>query len=231
MSGQGYYLEFVKPSSRMVFDHSVGGPHEVPGAVCNGHGCNRPFVRLLALDLRNPSLSLIPRVKRAEAGGVAAHQIPLFYCWGCAGSSSYRLESAGGVTVIGRGSTGPEKDFPYPKYPGHFPLRRAVLKPIPPDVQRVIQESNAETLDSDVRIDSKFEPHLRPHHQVGGTPYFVQGMFECADCSSCGDLMKILATAAADSGSKKPFVKDPFTQVVFEYCPRCCIVSASHQSD
>ncbi len=229
LSEQGYHLEFANSPAPLGFEHSVGGPHEVAGAACNGHGCNRPFIRLLTLDLRDPKLSFISRFKREAAGRVAAYQLPLYYCWACGGWPTYRLEPTGHVTVIGRSSTGPEKDFPYPDYPAHFPERRAVLTPIPTEVQRIIREANAGTLDPDLRFDSPHETHLRPHHQVGGSPYFVQGTYECNDCPGCGGLMKVLASVAADSGSEKPFVDDPFTQVVFDYCAPCLIVSASHQ--
>jgi hypothetical protein len=231
MSEQGFYLEIADSASPQWFEHSVGGPHDVSGAVCNGHGCNRPFIRLLTLDLRDPRLSFMSGMKREAAGAVASHQMPLFYCWVCGGQPTYRLERTGPVTVIGRSSTGPEKDFPYPEYPAQFPARRAVLSPIPSEIQKIVRESNAGTLDPDLRFDSKYESHLRPRHQVGGSPYFVQGNHECNDCPSCGSLMQVLASASADSGSEKPFIGDPFTQVVFEYCVPCQIVSASHHSD
>ncbi len=231
LSEKGYFLEFAEPKPAEYYEHFVGGPNEVPGAVCNGHGCNRPFIRLLTLDLRDPKLSFIPSVTREGGGGPAAQQFPLFYCWVCGGWPTYRLEPSGHVEIIGRSSTGPEEDFPYPDYPRDFPARRAVLKPVPPNVQRIIRQANAGTLESDLRFDSKYEPYLIPHHQVGGVPYLVQGVHECGSCPRCGGLMSVLATAASDSGGERPFVDNSFVQVVFEYCPPCQVVSATHECD
>lgn len=219
-SDRGYYLEFKK--SR--FAHAIGGRNELPGAVCNGHKCDRPFLRLLTLDLKDPKLSFIPALKHGPS-------LPLLYCWPCGGEPTYRLDPSGRITVIGRSSTGREKDFPYPDYPEAFPKRAASLVPVPAEIQLRIREANAGTIDPGLKFSRKLASHMEPHHHIGGAPYLVQGDREPGPCPQCGEPMPVLASASSESGSERGFVDDPFTQVVFEYCSSCRIVSATHESD
>lgn len=219
-SDRGYYLEFKK--SR--FAHAVGGRNELPGAVCNGHKCDRPFLRLLTLDLKDPKLSFIPALKHGPS-------LPLLYCWRCGGEPSYRLDPSGRVTVIGKSSTGPEKDFPYPDYPEFFPEQAVRLIAIPSAVQRRICEANARTIDKDVEFSPEFAPHMEPHHQVGGIPYLLEGDREPELCPQCEKPMPILGSACSESGSKMKFARNRFMQVVFEYCADCQIVHASYECD
>lgn len=219
---QGFMLDF---QSRGRFQHTFCGQHQIPGGRCPN--CNKPFLRLLSLDTKDPRLNL---------GKVSFPYLHLVYCWTCAIADdflAYHMEDGGGIKLLyyGRGGTSAER--PYPDYPEYFPGHRVELKALSRHQQDMIRVFNTASSLAPVGDEDNL---IDPMHQVGGEPYVIESLPDML-CQVCGDAMPLLAAIcdnAADSSAMPgysdftSFTHDPEIQVIFHYCRKCAVAGGYH---
>jgi hypothetical protein len=250
---RGFFLEFAKSGRKSRFRHVLGGPNECFGAWCLN--CHRPLLLLLSLDTGDPSLGLaLPRgravmsmdfnpARPAETtfDVTSRRDLPLFYCWHCHPSLTYRLNPSGGVDPLDNDPFGhnagphePDKsDAPYDDYPESLPPAAMKLRPIPDEVQSIIHRGNHDKLAENEKYGAKCSRWLRPRHQVGGEPFFSQRnvIDGGVTCPLCGREMPLIASVADDAGGGRHFVNDSFVHVLFHWCEPCQVVHATHECD
>jgi hypothetical protein len=203
ISPQGYLLYDCLPDEAPPeYAHYFCGPHEVPGADCPN--CQKPLVRMLAIDTRDP---------RLELTYCPFDTLSLFFCFTCkipeGGLLYYQMRAPDGrVEILSyeEGKQEPEYVPFYPEpYPPHFPGVPVRLVPLSEQQQWYLIESERlgyesarawETLDDErwEELERKKEQlldgfYLLPHRvrgspeftilestvrQIGGFPQFVQ---------------------------------------------------------
>lgn len=220
---QGFFIKCVE---EIEIDKSVKhifcGDHDTEGAYC--HNCNKKLLRFLLINLNDEKLTI---------ENTSFNFLPLFFCWTCdmaQDSFFYRIIDDKQVEILKFKQGDVFKNFPYPKYPKHFPLKEVHLMPLSDLEQEVMSKINAnEIKPSEVR---KIDINLSiPQHQIGGEPYFSQGDMDELYCPSCNNQMPFLATIGDKSWSEIGFVDNEYVQVVYYLCQKCAVVAALQQCD
>jgi hypothetical protein len=240
----------IKMSNAPRGDHWIGGKTYHEGAECPT--CNRPL--LLILDI-NCSDSLF--VIQSESAFRDLERLPLYYCWGCGGDRSYRVESPTQIRVFGsRDRRRIRRAFPYAPYPSHLKKRRVRLDAFPAKIKAWLnswQGFDGNSLSSTERQQiSRFLGHKVScmfdlwNHQLGGLPMLIQGPEQHAcpypRCGrhKSGEFMKILAAVHNDPEGGFPLVErranrnhhaNFWVQIVYHICPECFTIHAGNRCD
>lgn len=213
---QGYWLRFSQEHSRFL--HKTCGAHTIAGAECPN--CQKPLLLVLSLDTADERLIL-------DASPL--NPLPLLYCWRCNLSQAnffYQINDAG-VRVLKWRKGGVQADFPYKRYPMHFPETVLDVSPLTVREQSIIRAINH----GDDELDDDEAEHLRhPAHQVGGEPicYNSDRGMKCVQCSATAPL---LATIADNAAPRCSFTQNEYVQMMFFLCRKCWIVGAYQQCD
>ena len=206
------------------YRHQFCGPHELPGAQCPN--CERPMLRFLALDTRDPRLNL---------GDPCFASLPLLYCWQCPvaqGPLSYRILDDGDVSLLQYNHGAPETDFPYDDYPVAFPGAPARLIQLNDMGQHMLRQYNDDDIDAWYPFLQKYPRLMTCRHQYGGEPYLIQRDTDYQiNCPTCSGRMPFLASIGDDCLDPRGFTENESTQVIYHYCGHCQDVSAFQQCD
>jgi hypothetical protein len=220
---QGYFVDYSRKNRESEYAHIFCGTHSLEGAGCPN--CHKPLLRLFSFDVRDPSLQLAPAPFTA---------LPVLFCWTCNVAQSvfyYRINDDRGIRLLKYMEGGVSTDFPYEKYPEHFPKRPVRLIEIPRESQQIIKGLNRNTLDEWKTKQTK--PELcAPRHQVGGEPYLVQKNSDAiVECLVCSAPMPFLACIADDAPNQLSFTGNEYVQVLAQYCKRCRVIGVYQQCD
>jgi hypothetical protein len=220
---QGYFVDHSRKAPKSEYVHTFCGTHSIEGAECPN--CQKPLLRLFSFDLRDPSLQLAPAPFTV---------LPVLFCWTCNVAQSvfyYRINDDRGIRLLKYMEGGASRDFPYEKYPEHFPERQVKLIEIPPESQQIIKELNLNTLDEWKTKQTR--PELcAPRHQVGGEPYLVQKNTDAiVECVVCSVPMPFLASIADDAPDNNRFTGNEYVQVLAHYCKSCRVIGVYQQCD
>jgi hypothetical protein len=215
---QGYFLDYSQPDPQ--YSHVFCGPNEDPHAMCPN--CARPYLRYMLLDTSDPRLDL---------SDLPFRFLPLYYCWGCNGRMLwYRLDDDGAMSERWFAPGTPVPDHPYPDYPTAFPAAPASLVPLSPEQQELLRLMNSGELV--IHYQKPFEFLVRPVHQVGGEPHFVERFTSYeVECPTCKEAMPFLFTAGNDNLDPRGFTENDYVQTVFHLCRDCSTVAVFTESD
>jgi hypothetical protein len=199
------------------------GEHYTRGARCPN--CRKPLLRFLRLDLSDEPFADV-RLERES--------LDLFFCWTCNLSQApffYFLKTDDEIEIIDVKRGGKTSDFPYKKYPEHFPASSIQLERLLPEAQKIILDLNRGTR-AIVELERLWPDLCRPRNQVGGIPFLMQGTSSAKlECPKCLGRMKQLASIADDELIGYNFANNPFVQVVYQICVQCKVVGAYQQCD
>ena len=162
--------------------------------------CDRPMLRMMSLDASD---------ERLRIAAIGVERVPLLFCWQCNVAqdvTQYRLRADGGIDLLRfkRGTQGP--DFPYSGYPESFPEARFDLLPVPAAAAKA------------------------PRHQVGGTPFVLQGLRDLR-CKICRRRMRFLACIADDATQGWTFAGNSWVQTHFHVCLDDGVIASYHECD
>jgi hypothetical protein len=217
----GYVAHVAEQGEKEELQHRLFGAHSIAGAVSPNSG--RPLLRLLQLDMADPRLGF---------DGNPGDLLPLLFSWSCEMSQSpvtYRVKSNTAIELMIYRRGNAYDDFPYARYPSHFPERIAALVPIPATDQDAIRDINSGGLDP-ADLPAGWRDLNVPRHQVGGEPFFVQPWVSL-ECPSCNRSMPFLASVGDDTGTPEGLTGNRFVQTCFSYCRSCRVVGARQQCD
>ncbi len=204
--------------------HSFCGSHAIPGAKCPN--CKIPLLRMLSLDLNDKALKKMFRP-------VPSGWLHLLYCWRCnwaQGDAYYKMGANGEVIVVRHKRGGVKDAFPYKNYPLAFPGCKGTLVRVDKARAELVKAVN----DGVVKawdLPESVEEWMRPHTQIGGDPFLVEGRAQPMKCPSCGKRMRLLATVSDETLDGKGFTGNEFVQVVFMLCDEEAIVGTYHAVD
>ena len=218
---QGYFVNYLAKKSKADQNHYFCGDHRVSGADCPT--CKKPLLRFLKVDMLDTRLYL-------ESSPF--EDLSLLYCWTCNIAQApfyYQLKLDGGIDLLEYEKGGTKNDFPYKNYPIFFPGSHVRLDEITKDIQQDIILLNEGRKDE---CGEAVQSHKldRPKHQIGGVPFFVQGLPKMK-CLEGNEEMPFLASIADDTVDGKGFTGNPFVQVIFHYCEKCHVVGAIQRCD
>jgi len=222
---RGYVLNFAPNPAQA--QHAFCGEHSIAGAWCPH--CDKPLLRVLSLDARDPALNL------------DAEQMPfvhLLYCWTCSipyGEFSYRCRPDGSVELLKVPLRMPDVELGpdvYEGYTGRFPLSHVSLEPL----EQSLHDALAKHWASTEAVDS-VEEGFEPIHQVGGYPFLYNPF--ALRCPVCLEWMAMLASFCDDATGNKTYQPDRMSsfvdncgvQMFFQCCRKCATVSAAHSCD
>ena len=218
---QGYAL-LQKDST--VEEHWFGGESYHEGAQC-------PVCKIPLLLIADLSCGPFRESEQARLFH-ELERIPLYYCWRCCAENlSYRIINQGVIEVFRNDGTPQGNDFPYDKFPEHFPRKPLAVVPIPYRIATLLaiyQEVDDKWLSAkdhqalfdglrNLRHDGFFSRDVN-RHQIGGLPNLIQGHEnvgcpnrQCKEYKSsiegCGTPMKELAVIPDDPHSGLPMVE------------------------
>ena len=218
----GYFISWEPNQEAWTpYAHYFCGMHSINGAWCSN--CQKPLLRLLKLNARDPRL-------RLDETGLEA--LPLLFCWTCniaQGDFQYRIIAENSVEILVERRGRECDDFPYSDYPHSFPGTPVQLIALTDMEQRVLKWLNSGEADINAVFDAR--PDLcAPRHQVGGVPYLVQGSYVMR-CANCKSKMPFLATIVDACLDPRGIIGSSDSQVIFQFCRKCLVVGAYQRAD
>lgn len=216
---KGYLLRSAAGRDRSRGDHFIGG--RIPSST-QCPNCRKRLTQLVQLDVTD---------SRIEVEELRVERLSLAFCWTCElamGEFFYRLVE-NGLEIL-RFQPGPSySDFPYALYPPDFPPVPVELDPIPDFEQELVRRRNRGVGDRHA-LRRKFPEALRPRHQVGGEPLYLQP-WRGICCVDCRAQMPFFASIGNWNGSREGFAGTDFVQVLFHLCRACRVVGCCQMTD
>jgi hypothetical protein len=217
----GYFPVFVY-GSRLGYGHHLGGTNSIRNA--KSPYTNLPLTLFMQLDLADPKL-------RDVSGDIPS--IPLLGSWTCAvqvGAFCYHVNSKG-IEIIQYKKHPNHEICLRPAFPSIFPKRNFMLREVFADEAKIIRGVNRE-VPVDIAISDQARPDLhRPCHQILGEPFLLFPKLPSPVCVNCLGSMFFLASVSNESMSEIPFVDNDYSQILFHFCGKCCVITTQCYAD
>lgn len=206
------------PPDGSGFSHYLCGVSKLFNALSPNSGL--PLLCLASLDAKD---------NRLEFESFKEERVDLLYSWTCAipeGEFIYRI-SQGTINIISFTSGEGYPDFPFANYPGSFPEI-----PVSLAVVSDAEATTARILNTNRNFDawSKHGELVRPYHQIGGEPVFIQ-KYSPMVCPICKKDMAFLAVIGNANWQPHGFCDNDYVQVIYNVCDICFTIGVYNICD